>query len=178
MESATPLAAEGPRPQALCLAFLPLAIRVAHYTLRGKRVNPATREDAVQEAQLALWQAAVDWEPFRATFETHLFNRVRRAVQDFMRREARQTRTTLLAPEDLSLTAQAHKENGVEGVIPASLPTGDRDVLRMRYVEGASVPDVAARLGVGADRASYLIRKARAHLRTSLSAQAQYKMIA
>ena len=120
---------------------------------RSLLADPDLAHDAVQQAFLQAWRAAPRFDPDRS-LSPWLFAITRRACIDLYRRERRRPvlTTTGDAPERPDPVAAGDVEQAwmvwqVREAIDTLAPE-ERDVIRLAYLEGFSLPEVAERLRI------------------------------
>ena len=109
--------------------------------------------DAVQQAFLRAWRSAGAFDPSRR-LSPWLFQITRRVCLDMIRRERRRPLQAEL-PDDIAVgsedDAEAVERSWTRWEVRRAideLPTREREVARLAYVEGLSNREIAARLGV------------------------------
>jgi len=119
---------------------------------RSRLADPEQAHDAVQQAFLQAWRAAGSYDP-RRPLSTWLYAITRRVCVDLYRRDRRRPALTEtgdapdapvvdLAPVGVERDWQAHEVRAaVDG-----LRADERDIIRLAYFEGLSLPEVAERL--------------------------------
>jgi RNA polymerase sigma-70 factor (ECF subfamily) len=120
---------------------------------RSLLADPDLAHDAVQQAFLQAWRAASRFEPDRP-LSPWLFAIARRACIDLYRRERRRPALTTTgdAPERPDPVTGGDVEQAwmvwqVREAIETLSPE-ERDVIRLAYLEGFSLPEVAERLRI------------------------------
>lgn len=160
----------------VCRRFAPLVYRAA-----GAARLALTREDAVQEAWLALLQAVADWDPAagvpfagyaRARVQYALWNGHKRVVRRLTREHSLEApggedlvlADILPAPDDPAEEAQRFLE--VQAVRQAlhRLPARQRAALLATAVQGLTLVETARRLGISNQAVHRLCQRARRNL--------------
>lgn len=154
----------------LFLAHLGTAARAARLWGQGKLPVGVTKADLHGACLVAVWKAARNFDPDYAasrpaTFETYASECCRRAIQRLVRIECRRGLTRVgdaarvtdpnyrhpaFAPffaEDLPAKETADLREEIERVL-GRLPARWAVVLRLRYLDGLTLRESAARLGV------------------------------
>ena len=161
--------------------YHPTLLRVAESTLR----NRAVAEEAVQDTWLAVLRG-VDHFEGRSSLKTWLFHILRNRVRTAADREARtggahdeldpltpnlDERAIAPAPwedeVDRRLLAEQVAHRALE--LLGQLPTGEREVVELRDLEGLTAGEVASRVGVTDGYQRVLLHRGHAHLRELLS---------
>jgi RNA polymerase sigma factor (sigma-70 family) len=121
---------------------------------RSRLADPEQAHDAVQQAFLQAWRAAASYDPSRP-LATWLYSITRRVCVDLYRRDRRRPVLTEtgdapdgavgdVAPDGVERSWAAHEVRGaVDGLRPE-----ERDIIRLAYFDGLSLPEVAERLGL------------------------------
>jgi RNA polymerase sigma-70 factor (ECF subfamily) len=121
---------------------------------RSRLADPDQARDAVQQAFLQAWRAAASYDPSRP-LATWLYSITRRVCVDLYRRDRRRPVLTEtgdppdgvvddVAPDGVERSWAAHEVRAaVDGLRPE-----ERDIIRLAYFDGLSLPDVAERLGL------------------------------
>lgn len=125
--------------------------------LRRLGVPEASIEDAVQDVFLVVHRRLADFEG-RSSMKTWLYGIALRVAKDYRRAQVRQTQKVLRLSEILSDgaasvstpvgEAERREANRALHAIVAQLDPGHRDVLVLVELEGLSVRDTAAVLGL------------------------------
>ena len=121
---------------------------------RSRLADPERAHDAVQQAFLQAWRAAGTYDP-RRPLSTWLYAITRRVCVDLYRRDRRRPDLTDtgappdevvadVAPDGVEREWEAHE---VRAAVDALRPD-ERDIIRLVYFDGLSLPDVAERLGL------------------------------
>jgi RNA polymerase sigma-70 factor (ECF subfamily) len=121
---------------------------------RSRLADPEQAHDAVQQALLQAWRAAASYDPSRP-LATWLYSITRRVCVDLYRRDRRRPVLTEtgdapdgavddVAPDGVERSWAAHEVRAaVDGLRPE-----ERDIIRLAYFDGLSLPEVAERLGL------------------------------
>ncbi len=119
---------------------------------RGRLADPDQAHDAVQQAFLQAWRAATTYDPSRS-LATWLYAITRRVCIDLYRRDRRRPLLTEtgeprdeavvdVAPDGVERDWEAHEVRAaVDGLRPE-----EREIVRLVYFDGLSLPEVAERL--------------------------------
>ncbi len=134
--------------------------------------DPEAHEELVQEVFVAAYESL---PRFRATgpFAHWLARIATRVGYAYWKRQKRDRRTELVAPEDLETVAAGEPEESIDYAraaellhrLLATLRPRDRLVLTLRYVEGRSVEETAALTGWSETMVKVQALRARAKLR-------------
>jgi RNA polymerase sigma-70 factor, ECF subfamily len=119
---------------------------------RSRLADPELAHDAVQQAFLQAWRAASHYDSSRP-LSTWLYAITRRVCVDLYRRDRRRPVLTETgdAPDDAVVDAaptraeQAWEAHEVRAAVDALRPE-ERDIIRLAYFDGLSLPEVAERL--------------------------------
>lgn len=146
-------------------AYRPLVARyqgaVFRFASRLLGGSAADAEDVTQETFVRAYQYLASLErPDR--FGPWLFRILRSLCRDRLRRLAVERRA-------LRQRWELERMHAVPGAAPVDgelsrLPPEEQDVLRMRYFDGCTYDDIAARLGITFSQVDHLLRKARSRL--------------
>jgi len=111
-------------------------------------------EEATQQTFLQAWRAAATFEPGR-DLTPWLITIARRAAIDIQRRESRRSHVDLddAAPTDTSLVTLPPSAEQIEAVWRVrtaidSLPSADRELVRLQHLEGLSHAEIAELLEI------------------------------
>lgn len=137
---------------------------VAVARLKGPRGPDA--DDLLQEARLALCEAALRWDPERAAFATYVWRRARGAALDALRRARRDPAYVPDGAELREPPDPAEREDLRRAL--AELPPRRRLVLRLFCEEGWGLERAARLLGVSKARVCQIRREALEALRRRL----------
>jgi RNA polymerase sigma factor (sigma-70 family) len=132
-------------------------------------------QDAVQEAFVALWRTAPQFDPRRASVAGWIVLLVRRRAIDLGRRETRSTRALHTWPPELESPAAEHHaltrlESARARVALRGLAPEQRAVLQLAYYDGLSQSEIATALEIPIGTVKSRTFAALEHLRTALSA--------
>jgi RNA polymerase sigma-70 factor (ECF subfamily) len=119
---------------------------------RSRLSDPELAHDAVQQALLQAWRGAWRYDSSRP-LSTWLYAITRRVCVDLYRRDRRRPVLTETgdAPDDTTVdaapirTEQASEAHEVRAAVDGLRPE-ERDIIRLAYFDGLSLPEVAARL--------------------------------
>lgn len=147
---------------------LPLIRRLLYTLFNGQREE---MEDAEQEILMCLFQGLKDFR-FRSSFRTYFYRMARNRAIDCLRRaksrERMRTRLNLglwnrdpSGPEEQALRREAA---GTLLDIFRSLPSGDRQLILMKDVDGFSLEEMADILDVPTGTVKSRLHRARAKL--------------
>ena len=137
----------------------------------------AEAEDVAQEAMLRLWRIAPDWREGEAQVTTWLYRVVSNLCTDRLRKRPR-SRVPLedvAEPEDPTPSVEAKmqtdaRRDAVRRAL-ADLPERQRLAVMMRHFEGASNPEIAARLGISTEAVESLTARGKRALAQALKGQ-------
>lgn len=166
-------------PTELFLAHLGTVDRCAR-VLRRWRVPRMTADDIYSECLVAVWRAAVTWRPDgAASFETYAAQACRRAVWRASRVERRRGLTGVGdrsaeerhdrtyrypafapdLPDTTPAAVQPDRESTVNAVLDR-LPRDKARILKLRYLDELSAPEVARLLGISRQRVYQVVDEA------------------
>lgn len=164
---------------ALVLEHAEMAKGVALGFCRDRHLPHDRRDEIVQEAYVALAQAAESWDPLRGPFSQWARMRIGFHLLDISRKDGPLTRRQYAAGEKPPRMVELIEEfiEDTEEEVPldeiASLLEGlrlrERQVLLMRYQEALSLEDTAARMGVAPSRVWQIEKQALKRLRDRLT---------
>ncbi len=123
--------------------------------LRRALRDEASAEDVHQEVFLEVWRRGESFDPARASLGTWIMMIARSRAIDHLRKRVPEPLDPL-APEGAVLRDREDPADAPElaverwgmAVLVARLPAAEAQVLRMRFHEGASQSEIAARLGL------------------------------
>ena len=157
--------------QELVERHLPSIRRLLYTLFNGQREE---MEDAEQEIVLSLFRGLKDFQ-FRSSFRTYFYRLARNRGIDCLRRKRSRERT--LAGVRLSLwnsepegpEQQALRREEIESLLGVfkNLPLKDRQLILMKDVDGFSIEQIAAILGVPAGTVKSRLHRAREKLLAS-----------
>ncbi|MEX0308925.1 MAG: RNA polymerase sigma factor [Tateyamaria sp.] len=140
--------------------------------------DTAEAEDVVQEAMLRLWKQAPDWRSGEAQVSTWLYRVVANLCTDRLRKRPRSgvALDDVAEPADPAPSAEAQLQNAarLEALRQAlaDLPERQCLALTLRHFEGASNPEIAARLDISVEAVESLTARAKRALTNALKGQA------
>jgi len=126
-------------------------------------------EDVEQEALLALYRGLGNFR-FRSSFRTYLLSIARHRALDALRRLRRRRREErtlrLLAPAAADPLEQVLERGSAEGILSGfrRLPSGERQLLLLRDVEGLSMQEIADTLSLPVGTVKSRLHRARTRL--------------
>ncbi|MDT8344232.1 MAG: sigma-70 family RNA polymerase sigma factor [Thermohalobaculum sp.] len=156
--------------RALTERFLPLALRQAWRILGSE----AEAEEVAQEAMLKLWRQAATWRAGEARISTWLYRVTQNLCIDrIRRRRANVNVDDVPEPADprpgvLERLGESEDMRRLARAIMA-LPDRQRDALVLRHFDGASNPNIAARLECSVEAVESLLARARRQLQKDLA---------
>jgi RNA polymerase sigma-70 factor (ECF subfamily) len=127
--------------------------------------------DSADELAQEVWMLAIrklpSFDPVRGSFLSWLRGLGAGLARNHFRRESRRRAAPL--PESLADDASSHhrEEAEVVAVALAALPERYESVLRAKYLDGASVAEIAAQWGESAKAVESLLTRAREAFRTA-----------
>lgn len=151
--------------EALYRAHYPRLLSIACGAFKSRIIG----EDLVQSAALKVYRAS-HARPVPASF---LYRTLRNLIIDHRRvEESRDRRLSRLAREMPTAAEQPAVDDGLAGAVAAAvarLSPSLQIVLRLRWYDGLSRPEIAARLGVTVNAVELRTTRALAALRTELT---------
>lgn len=140
--------------------------------------DQAEAEDVAQEAMMRLWRIAPDWREGEAKVTTWLYRVVANLCTDRLRKRKKgdvplEAVSEPLDPApsvDAKLQARARARALNDAM--ATLPERQRLALMLRHFEGASNPEIAARLNISTEAVESLTARAKRALSAQLKGQA------
>ncbi|MBI1179416.1 MAG: sigma-70 family RNA polymerase sigma factor [Alphaproteobacteria bacterium] len=155
--------------QAFVELFDHFAPRLKAFMLRGG-ADPETAEEIAQEAMIAVWNKAVQYDRSRAALSTWVFTIARNKRIDMLRRQVRPE----IDPDDYPAASGEPEPDrtvalnqaavDLRGSI-AQLPAEQREVLQLAFFEDKSHGTISAELGLPLGTVKSRIRLALARLR-------------
>lgn len=137
----------------------------------------AEAEDVAQEAMMRLWKIAPDWRPGEAKVSTWLYRVVANLCTDRLRRRKgkRVALDDVAEPADPAPGAEAQmladaRRNALSDAL-ATLPERQRLAVMLRHFDGASNPEIAARLGISVEAVESLTARGKRALAAALKGQ-------
>jgi len=163
--------------QAFAQLFRHFAPRLkSYFTKRGG--DPAMAEEITQEAMVAVWKNAGQFDPAKASAATWIFTIARNLSVDRFRqarRPAFDPNDPAFVPEDEEppdrVLERAEAEEKVREVM-ASLSDNEKSVLMLSFYENQSHSEIAEQLGLPVGTVKSRIRLAFGKLRAALDAPA------
>lgn len=157
--------------EALCAMYDPLIRSMAERYSRMTDVGDSRiREDFVQDARLALYNAAMTYSSGDVTFGLYAKICIRNALVTELRRMERKRRAERGAVEGKSDGENTHAEFSADAERYYELLSGfERQVLTM-YADGLKVREIAARLGRPAKSVSNAIYRIKEKIKASSDA--------
>jgi RNA polymerase sigma-70 factor (ECF subfamily) len=120
--------------------------------LRGALRDPSAAEDVHQEVFLEVWRRGPGYDPDRASLGTWIMLIARSRAIDHLRRRIPEPIDPQSAragePEDPAASPDLLVERWAMAVHLARLPEEQARILRMRFQEGLSQTEIAARTGI------------------------------
>lgn len=164
-------------PRTLPTEHLEWAKEIARGMLRRMPASVES-DDLQQEAQLACWKAYQRWRPeWNTSFRGFAFQHVRGACWELARRRHLRESTHSQLDRDAVIPIHADPGNGLDqatvlGVLwsecwPLLRPKHQR-ILAMRYLQDASLPEIARAVGICKHTVRVEIQRALVCLRTEL----------
>ena len=140
--------------------------------LMRRGTQAAEAEELAQEAMLAIWRKAAQFDPARATAAAWIFAIARNLSIDAHRRAAPAPAPDPGLAPDLpatadALLAEAERAARVRAVI-ATLPAEQAEALRLAFFDDHSHADIEVRLGIPLGTVKSRLRLAMARLRAAL----------
>jgi RNA polymerase sigma-70 factor (ECF subfamily) len=148
--------------------------------LRRLGVPEAIVEDAAQDVFLVVHRRWDTWEAGRSTVETWLFGIVLRVAHNHRRTQRRRLAWLLPAPDRALRETPSHADGPIEILaqrealviferVLAAIDPDKRAIFLMVDVEGLTVPETAATLGINLNTAYWRLGKARAAFHRALA---------
>ncbi|MCC6465517.1 MAG: sigma-70 family RNA polymerase sigma factor [Planctomycetes bacterium] len=151
------------RVEALRPRLIARAVAVLH--------DPARAEDVVQELTLKLWQHRADLPAEEPAMQSYLLRAATNAAINELRGLVRRRRTEKLAARPERKPEVEPNEAALQAWELASrLPGDQREVLELRYLDGLSLRETAAKLGMPEGTVSTRQRNGLQALRAQLAA--------
>ena len=151
------------------------APRIKAQTMRFG-LSPETAEDIVQDAMLAVWRRAGQFDAQRGSASAWVFTIATNARIDRLRRDKRLASARELDDEVLSLAVAPEEGSGFDAARLAQhiskLPDEQRRMLQLSFYSEISHGDIAQRLGVPLGTVKSRIRLALSKLRQALRDEA------
>jgi RNA polymerase sigma factor (sigma-70 family) len=126
--------------------------RWASGLVRKYHLANSLKDELTSLCHLGLCEAAQRYDPAKGDFKPFAFRRIRQLVLQDLARAERADRDQEDMPTDsrlgLGAWRQQQRQEEVQARL-AELPARIRRVLRLRFLEGLEVEEVARRLGVG-----------------------------
>ncbi len=138
----------------------------------------AEAEDVAQEAMMRLWKIAPDWRAGEAKVSTWLYRVVANLCTDRLRRRPRGPLPLDEVAEPLDPTPGAEEQmltqarRAALSESLASLPERQRLAVMLRHFEGATNPEIAARLDISVEAVESLTARGKRALAAALKGQA------
>lgn len=130
------------------------------------------RDDAEQEANIALWRACNAFDPSKGVaFSTFATRAIENAILNFLRGEGRsKRRIDRLHEATTEGMLSEHAPEDTSGVLKAleSLDSRTQEILRMRHLEGLTLEATAEKIGLGKSRVQVLEKQGLERLREIL----------
>ena len=148
--------------------FVGLSPRLRRAVLRV--VSDADAEDVIQDAFVKLWQHARTHDPGRGSVATWLTHIARNRAVDILRtrRAAASAMARAVDPHASRDPAPTRCDHGALRAALETLPSEERQMLELVYVEELSGPAIAERTGRPLGTVKTVIRRARARLAEAL----------
>jgi RNA polymerase sigma-70 factor (ECF subfamily) len=128
-------------------------------------------EDILHDVFIEAWRHAGDYDPRRGSVKTWLLLRMRSRCLDRVRSHAF-SRTDALSTEPMRSGQSERMERGIDGARARSLldtlPTGQREVLELGYLQGLSFSEIADVLGIPVGTVKSRVSAAMVKLREDL----------
>lgn len=123
--------------------------RVLTGFLRDSLPDPGTAEEVRQQVLTEVWRRGADYDPARASVLTWALMIARSRAAD----ERRRRRPTPIDPTTVEDSVEDPELDGLldrwrVAALLERIPSGEAGVLRMRFYEGLSQSEIAARTGV------------------------------
>ncbi|MEM9693091.1 MAG: sigma-70 family RNA polymerase sigma factor [Myxococcota bacterium] len=159
--------------EAFGLLYRRYAPRVRAF-LRRRNADAATSTEVTQEVMLTIWRKAETFDPARATVASWVFTIARNRYIDRIRRERRPEPE----PEDTAAPSDRAPDRRVDASrrharlreAVAELPSDQRSLIEMAYLEGRTQRDMAAATGLALGTVKSRVRLAMRRLRRAMDA--------
>jgi RNA polymerase sigma-70 factor (ECF subfamily) len=123
-----------------------------HDIARRHRSTGSSGDDLVQETMMRLWRSADRFDPRRGNETGFVAAVARNAAIDMSRRRATRASTPVAEPDELMPPTPSPSDRVTTTVTVreavATLPPGQRQLLRLAYYEHLTQPEIAERLGI------------------------------
>ncbi len=153
--------------------FHEFAPRMKAWLMRAG-VPAEAAEDAAQEAMLAVWQKAAQFDPARATASAWMFTILRNRYIDQTRRGLRRPPIDVLPPPDSEPASQdtlllAEERSARLHTALSALPNDQRAALELAFFKSCSHSEMGKVLGLPLGTVKSRLRLAMAKLRSALA---------
>ncbi len=135
-------------------------------------------EDVAQEAMMRLWRIAPDWREGEAKVTTWLYRVVANLCTDRLRKRPRGAVDieAVAEPQDPAPSVEAKmqadaRSNALRAAL-ATLPERQRLAVMMRHFDGATNPEIAARLDISTEAVESLTARGKRALAAALAGRA------
>lgn len=156
---------------AFAALFNRFAPKVKAYLLRHG-VSELSAEELTQEAFVAIWRKAEQFDPLRASAPAWIYTIARNLWIDQARREHPPGDGQIAEPTDAQRTPEEQLKDAEDKqclcAALAGLPADQAQVLRLAFFEERTHPQIAEQLGLPLGTVKSRIRLAMAHLRAVL----------
>jgi len=158
--------------EAFGVLYRRFAPRIRAYLLK-RNADAATATDVTQDVMLTIWRKAASYDSSRASAASWVFTIARNRYIDRIRRQRRPEPEAeeTVAPSDRAPDREvdaARRQAEVRDAI-AELPTEQRDLIVMAYMEGRSQSDIASATGLPLGTVKSRFRLAMKKLRERVS---------
>lgn len=165
---------DGAAARALTVRLVP-RVHAQAFRMLG---DNAEAEDVAQDAMMRLWRIAPEWRTGEAKVTTWLYRVVSNLCTDRLRKRPRGgvALDAVAEPPDPTPSVEAQMQTNARAQALrhalAALPERQRLAVMMRHFDGASNPEIAARLDISTEAVESLTARGKRALAAALKGQA------
>jgi RNA polymerase sigma factor (sigma-70 family) len=123
------------------------------------------RDDAINEIYIDLWNNRFNYDPSRSDFTTYAFNRgrgvVKSLLQSFSKINKIRNRISKENREDFYLSSNSYEKIELLENISTLLNQDELKILKLKFIEGHSVTDIAKIFGMTEQKIYSTIRESK-----------------